>query len=158
MANLNINGSVYVGGALTDNFSTPSGWKAITNYFAEIYDTGWKNIPGATNTSNTAMRYRIKNGTCFLHLNSYGGFTLPQYNSTHPKADIKICTLPGILRPDYEISWIANPIDYSGYAVHIRLNTAGELHGCTLGGNQNKNYWHFFGSYPIAYDRSDANI
>lgn len=158
MANLNINGSMHVGGALTDNFSTPSGWKRITNYFAEIYDTGWKQIPGGKNASNVTMLYRIKNGTCYLHINSYGVITLPQYNNTHTNADVKICTLPSILRPDYEISWIANPADYSGYAVQIRLNTAGEIHGCTLGGNQNKSYWHFFGSYPITYERSDANI
>lgn len=159
MANLNINGSVYVGGSLTDNFLTPSGWKTITNYFAEIYDTGWKKIPGTTNTSSTKMLYRIKNSICFVHLASYGGFTLPLYNASHTKADVKVCTMPLICSPDNEISWIANPVDYSGFAVQLRLNTAGEFHGCTLGGSSAKSYWSFFASYPLTFERGDvANI
>lgn len=95
-------------------------------------DTGWV-------TLNAAIRYRIKNGICFVRGFSGSGGTA--VNS----GGVAVGTLPDGARPQYELT--AAMSTRSSAVGQVNVSTSGVITGFNFGASSS--YWGFLLSYPV---------
>lgn len=162
MANLNVKGSVNITGSLTKAFKGP--YARTVDVMDQVNDTGWMELTGSpwiqygdggtiTNSSirdfnDNYAKFRVVNNICYLAILDTST-TVPLWHEGQTITGLYLGTLPYIITPSYTMSWLANPVDSTGYEVQVGLETNGRLHAVCLGGSRPKTIFRFYGSFPI---------
>lgn len=162
MANLNVKGSVNITGSLTKDFK--GSYARKVDVMDQVNDTGWMELHGSpwmqygdggTITTNSVRdfgsqyaKFRVVNNICYLAILD-NSTTIPVWHEGQTITGLYLGTLPYIITPSYTMSWLANPVDSTGYEVQVGLETNGQLHAVCLGGSRPKYVFRFYGSFPI---------
>lgn len=162
MTNLNVKGSVNITGSLTKDFK--GSYARKVDVMDQVNDTGWMELHGSpwmqygdggTITTNSVRdfgsqyaKFRVVNNICYLALLNTST-AVPVWHEGQTITGLYLGTLPYIITPSYTMSWLANPVDSTGYEVQVGLETNGQLHAVCLGGSRPKYVFRFYGSFPI---------
>lgn len=169
MANLNVKGSVNITGSLTKDFK--GSYARKVDVMDQVNDTGWMELHGSlwmqygdggTITTNSVRdfgsqyaKFRVVNNICYLALLNTST-AVPVWHEGQNITGLYLGTLPYIITPSYTMSWLANPVDSTGYEVQVGLETNGQLHAVCLGGSRTKSNFRLYTSFPLDVFDYDA--
>ena len=169
MANLNVKGSVNITGSLTKACKGP--YARTVDVMDQVNDTGWMELTGSpwmqygdggtiTNSSirdfnDNYAKFRVVNNICYLAILDTST-TVPVWHEGQTITGLYLGTLPYIITPSSTMSWLANPVDSTGYEVQVGLETNGQLHAVCLGGSRTKSNFRLYTSFPLDVFDYDA--